>query len=73
MAVESASRAALAQAGQRFDGDVRRARGALAAPPALGDLSAQASAAERLAAAQRVVAWVAAYLRSEAPERAWGY
>lgn len=73
MAVEAACRAALAQAGRRFDGDVRRALGALAAPPDLWNAPTTAEAAERVAAAQRVVAWVAAYLRSEAPDKAWGY
>jgi hypothetical protein len=73
MAVETACRAALAQAGRRFDGDVRCALGALAAPADLWSVPHGAGAAERVAAAERVVAWVAAYLRSEAPERAWGY
>ena len=72
-AVESACRTALAQAGLRFEGDARRALEALHAPPDLAHAALGASAAERLAAAQRVVAWAAAYLRSEAPERAWGF
>jgi hypothetical protein len=73
VAVESASRAARAQAGLRFEGDTRGALAALAAPPDLWEVPTLASAAERVAAALRVVAWVAAYLRSAAPERAWGY
>jgi hypothetical protein len=73
VAMESACRAALAQAGMRFEGDVRRALEALQAPPELAAAAAGVGAAERLAAAQRVVAWAAAYLKSEAPERAWGF
>ena len=72
-AVESACRTALAQAGLRFEGDASRALEALHAPSDLGDAPPGAAAAERLAAAQRVVAWIAAYLRSAAPERAWGF
>lgn len=73
MAVESACRAALSQAGLRFDGDLRGALSALAGPADLWDVAQGAPAAERLAAAQRVVAWAAGYLRSAAPHRAWGY
>ncbi len=73
MAVETSCRAALDQAGHRFDGDVERALMRLAAPRDLWDGDEPGSAAERLAAAERVVAWVARYLRSEAPERSWGY
>jgi len=73
MAVESACRAALAQAELRFDGDVGRALLALAAPTDLWQLPAGATPVERLAATQRVIAWVAAYLRSHAPGRTWGY
>lgn len=73
MAVESACRAALAQADLPFDGDVARALRALAAPSDLGDVPEGVPTVERLAATQRLVAWVAAYLRSQAPERTWGY
>jgi hypothetical protein len=73
MAVESACRAALSQAGLPFDGDAGRALQALAAPRDVGEPLPGASAAGRLAWAQRVVAWLADYLRSEAPERAWGF
>lgn len=73
MAVESACRAALSQAGLRYDGDARRALSALAAPPDLWDVPGGASPPARLAAAQGVVAWAAAYLRSAAPDRAWGF
>jgi hypothetical protein len=73
MAVESACRAGLSQAGLPFDGDASRALTTLAAPTDLWDVPLRAPAAERLAAAQGVVAWVAGYLRSEAPDRAWGF
>jgi hypothetical protein len=72
-AVDSASRAALEQAGMRFDGDAERALARLAAPRDLVSAVAVGSAMQRLEACERVVAWVAAYLRSEAPERSWGY
>ena len=72
-AVEAAGRAALEQAGMCFDGDVDRALGRLAAPRELLQALGSGSAAERLLACERVIAWIAAYLRSEAPERPWGY
>lgn len=72
-AIESAARAALEQAGMRYDGDAERALARLAAPRDLVSPAATRSAPERLEACERVVAWVAAYLRSEAPERSWGY
>jgi hypothetical protein len=73
MAVESACRAGLSQAGLRFDGDAGRALQWLSAPPGVWEPPPRGSAATRLAWAQRVVAWVADYLRSEAPDRAWGF
>ena len=73
MAVETCCRAALDQVGHRFEGDVERALLRLAAPRGLWDAEEPGSGAERLAAAEKVVAWVAKYLRSEAPERSWGY
>jgi hypothetical protein len=73
MAVESACRAALAQAGLPFDGNVERGFARLAAPRGLGDEARRDSAAACLAAAEAVVAWTARYLRSEAPEHSWGY
>jgi hypothetical protein len=73
MAVESACRAALAHAELRFDGDVGRALLALGAPTDLWQLPAGVTSAARLAATQRLIAWVAAYLRSQAPGRTWGY
>jgi hypothetical protein len=73
LAVESACRAALAQAGLFYDGDVRRGFSRLAAPRDLWEPVAAVSGGERLLAAERAVAWIAGYLRSEAPEHAWGY
>jgi hypothetical protein len=73
MAVESACRAALAQAGLPFDGSVERGFARLAAPRGLGDETRRDSAAACLDAAEVVVAWTAHYLRREAPEHSWGY
>jgi hypothetical protein len=72
-AIEAAGRAALEQAGMRFDGDTERSLTRLAAPRDLLAAVGAGNAQERLAACERVVAWVAAYLRAEAPERSWGY
>ena len=72
-AVEAAAQAALEQAGMRFDGDVDRALARLAAPRELLQALGHGSSAERVAACERVIAWLAAYLRSEAPDRTWGY
>ena len=73
MAVESACRAALEHVGFPFDGDVDRALERLSAPWELRSGLADGSGRQRLAAAEQVVAWLASYLRSEAPERSWGY
>lgn len=72
MAVEAACRTALEQAGLPFEGDPARALGYLSAP---ADLWAAECGApdERLVGAERLVAWIAGYLRAEAPERPWGY
>ena len=72
-AVEAASRAALEQAGMRFDGDAESALVRLAAPRDVLRAPVEAGARGRLEACERIVGWVAAYLRSEAPERSWGY
>jgi hypothetical protein len=73
MAVESACRAALAQAGLTFDGNAERGFARLAAPRGLGEETRAASPAAHLDAAEAVVAWTARYLRHEAPEHSWGY
>jgi hypothetical protein len=72
LAVETACRTALEQAGLPFEGDVKRALGYLSAPFALWPED-EGSSGERLASAERAVGWVAGYLRSEAPDRTWGY
>jgi len=72
MAVETASRAALAQAGLPFEGDLEQSLRQLKAPTDIWELQASGPASRRLAAAERAVAWVAGYLRREAPDRSWG-
>ncbi len=71
MAVEAACRVALERAGFEFDGDLERSLDRLSAPH---DLMAGLDAgpgADRLAACERAVGFLAGYLRSEAPERSW--
>lgn len=72
MAVETACRAALTQAGLSFEGDLEQSLRRLSAPSDMWELQECGRAARRLAAAERAVAWVAAYLRRAAPERSWG-
>jgi hypothetical protein len=71
MAVETACRAALAHAGLTFDGSLQQSLRRLAAPSDIWELQESGRAARRLAAAERAVAWVGAYLRREAPDRSW--
>ena len=73
MAVETACRAALQHAGFPFDGDADRALEWLSAPEGLRLGLTTGTGRHRLAASEQVVGWVASYLRSEAPERRWGY
>jgi hypothetical protein len=73
MAVESACRAALAHAEFVFDGDVDRALSRLSVPEELWPALDAGSGSQKLAAAEKIVAWLSSYLRSEAPERAWGF
>jgi hypothetical protein len=73
MAAEMACRTALEHAGFPFDGDVGRALDRLSAPAEVRRSLFFGSAPERLASAERAVAWVAGYLRSELPDRSWGY
>jgi hypothetical protein len=73
MAVETACRTALEQAGLRFDGDLESSLRRLAAPSDMWELQEAGRAARRLAAAERAVAWIAAFLRTEAPDRTWGF
>lgn len=72
-AVESACRAALEHSGAPFDGDLWRAFDHLSAPAELLARVERSSGSERLTAAEQAVAWVARYLRAEAPERGWGF
>jgi len=72
MAVENACRAALAHAGLRFEGDLEQSLRRLRAPSDIWELQETGPASRRLAAAERAVAWVAGYLRREAPDRSWG-
>jgi hypothetical protein len=72
-AVEMACRTALEQASCPFDGDLGAALDRLSVPEHVFERLEKGNASERLAAAEKVVAWVASYLRSEAPERTWGF
>src|SRR5215471_12694789 len=58
MALENACRAALDQRGLRYDGELRETLAILGAPPGMGALDA-ARGAQRLADAERAVAWLA--------------
>src|SRR5687768_18445131 len=59
MAVETACRAALAQAGLAFEGSLEQSLRRLSAPSDIWELQESGRAARRLAAAERAVAWVA--------------
>jgi hypothetical protein len=72
MAVETACRAALTQTGLVFDGNLELSLRRLKAPSDMWELQESGRASQRLAAAERAVAWVAGYLRREAPDRSWG-
>jgi hypothetical protein len=69
-AVETACRAALEQAGHPFDGSLERALDRLGAPYGL---TQDGSTRDDIPGTERVVAWVAGYLRHHAPEKSWGY
>ncbi|HEY7412358.1 MAG TPA: hypothetical protein VII13_16555 [Vicinamibacteria bacterium] len=73
MAVESACRAALEQAGLPFTGDMNEGLRRLGCFDAVGAVEVDGPARARLAAAEKAVSWVAVYLRGVAPERPWGY
>jgi len=72
LAVECACRVAMEEADLLYDGDPGRALVALAAPRALWPLPAEADARGRLRATERIVVWIATFLKSEAPHRSWG-
>jgi hypothetical protein len=72
LAVENACRAALDQRGIPYDGDLGETLGRLDAPLGLGAVE-MFRGAQRLAEAERAVAWFAERLRREVPERTWGF
>lgn len=72
-AVENACRAALEHCGAPFDGDLQRAFVALSGPSELLDAVESTRGLARVSAAERLVAWIARFLRAEAPDRAWGF
>jgi hypothetical protein len=73
-AVEYACRAALVAGGRSFPGSAALALEALSAP---GDLVWDAlegeEGAPRLAATERVLAWVSAHMRRTVPGKSWGF
>lgn len=71
MAVDSACRAALEQAGLPWDGDAGRALRRLGAPDPVAPLPDEDGAP--VASAERAIDWMAAYLRRAAPGRSWGF
>jgi hypothetical protein len=73
LAVEAACRAALEQAGLVYRGDLEEGLARLGAPRDLWNAARYETGAERLAAAETAVAWMAVYLRRGAPERSWGF
>jgi hypothetical protein len=72
LAVDCACRVAADEADLVYDGDPGRALQALAAPRALWPIPAGADARERLRATERIVVWIATFLKSEAPHYSWG-
>ncbi len=72
LAVETACRAALVQGGMPFEGNLEQSLRRLKAPSDIWELQESGPASRRLAAAERAVAWVAGFLRREAPDRSWG-
>lgn len=72
LAVDSACRVALEEADLVYDGDPARALGCLAAPRGLWPLP-DGTASDRLRGTERVVGWLATYLKSEAPHHSWGF
>lgn len=73
LAVESACRAALEQRGERFDGDLVYGLARFDAPLDLWEPADARSSTQWLVDAQRAVGFLAERLRSEAPERSWGF
>jgi hypothetical protein len=71
MALENGCRAALEQAGMPFDGNLDSALRRLQLDDVDVD-EARTTGAERLAATERTLSRIAAYLRGLVPERTWG-
>ena len=71
-AVENAFRACLHD-GREWNGDMNGTLRALGAPPQVEIPVGPLAGPECLEATERVVGWLASYLRSEAPGRSWGY
>lgn len=72
-AVESALRAALEHAGQRYEGDLGLALARIQAPLDLWDECEPRPRRQWLSDAERAVGWISDRLRREAPERSWGF
>jgi hypothetical protein len=71
LSVDCACRVAMDEADLVYDGDPGRALARLAAPRGLWPIG-EGGAHERLRATERIVEWLAAYLKSEAPHHSWG-
>jgi len=71
MAVETGCRAALEQSGLAWDGDLEASLHRLRLKPEPLDSDGHGMA--RLAAAEKTVGHLAAYLRTVAPTRSWGF
>ncbi len=73
MALEAASRAALERSGFPCDGDLERSLDRLSAPHDLLAGLEDAEPQTRLAACERAIGFLSAYLRAESPERSWAF
>jgi hypothetical protein len=71
LAVDCACRVATDEADLVYDGDPGQALAGLSAPRGLWPLG-EGDARERLRATERIVEWLAAFLKSEAPHHSWG-
>jgi hypothetical protein len=73
MSVEAACRVALEHAGFPYDGDLERSLWRLSAPKDLLQGLNDGPPATRLAACERALGFLSAYLRSESPGRSWAF
>jgi hypothetical protein len=73
MSVEAACRVALEHAGFPYDGDLARGLRRLSAPKDLLEGLDDGPPAARLAACERALGFLSAYLRSESPGRSWAF